>query len=489
MRKIRKLSFFGILGVVIAVLFLISISFTQAQVQIQGKPVKPPDATWAVQIPTGINTILYGDGAGIYSGKDDNIEVTVEKNRLSGPWKKDNDFVTHIAFKISNSANNYRYVDFDGVSLEYVDPSQYDFVDPDIGYPCCVFPLSGNPCLGLLSNDCAECFCMQDFMNGVDHPSEGYAFFLIDIHAFDIDITTMDHNVQYKLGDFGHYHDYINMYINYQNQTADPTYHNIICSKSAHKGTEGRPFNIWITRTGEDTWRIDVGTISEQFFFFVEEYYYEQGEVYSTLYQGGYFYFTFDLIKNPQSSTPPEAPSDLNATASACDQIDLNWTDNSDNEEGFEIERSLDGSNFNLLHTVGANVKTYNDTGLAGETQYWYRVRAYNDIGYSDYSEASTTTPSCGGTEPPASPTGLTANARGKAKIALGWKDNSNNENGFTIYRGSSESDLSWYAEVGPSTSSYVDNQVSSKTTYYYQVCAYNNNGKSCSSTASATTK
>ena len=315
MKKVRKLSFFGILGVVIAVLFLISISFTQAQVKIQdkpegkGKPPPEPEATWAVELPGAetLGTMLYGDGAGDYIDGEQNIEVKVEKNKLSGPWGKDNDFVTHIAFKISNLTE--RYVDFEDVSLGYIDPSQYDYVDPDYGKPCCVFPPpynNQNTC-----NNCAYYTCMQGFMNEVVHPSEDYAFFLIDIHAFDIDITNMGHNAPYKLGDFGHYHDYINMYINYQNQTADPTYHNIICSKSAHKGTAGRPFYIWITRTGENTWTIDVGTNSDQFFFFVEEYYYEKSggnkkgkgktvtEVYSTLYQGGNFHFTFDLIRIP----------------------------------------------------------------------------------------------------------------------------------------------------------------------------------------------
>lgn len=232
-----------------------------------------------------------------------------------------------------------------------------------------------------------------------------------------------------------------------------------------------------------------MGTDSEPFFFFVEEYYYDQGEVYSTLYQGGYFYFTFDLIKNPQSSTPPEAPTNLYADAPACDQIDLSWTDNSDNEDGFEIERGLDGSNFNPLHTVGANVNSYNDTGLSEETQYWYRVRAYNDAGSSDYSNtASATTPSCGGSEP-AAPSGLTANARGKAKIALNWTDNSYNEDGFKIYRGTDVNDLNLLDTVGPNTSSYVDNQVNSKTTYFYKVCAYNIEGDRCSNTTSVTTK
>jgi len=486
MRKIRKLSIFGILGVVICALIFIGISSLEAD-SIGKKPVKPPEANWAVQLPAAgseIDTMLYGDGTGIYSGQEENIEVTVKKNRLSGPWKKDNDFITYIGFKISNSANNYRYVDFDWVSLIEVDPSQYDFVDPDIGYPCCVFPPAYDQ--QNICNNCANSSCMQDFMNRVVHPSEDYAFFSIDIHATDIDITNMGYNVPYKLGDFGHYHDYINMDVNYQNQTADPTYHNIVCSKSAHKGTEGRPFNIWITRTEENTWKIDVGTDEAIFFFFVEEYYYEQGEVYSTLYQGGEFYFTFDLIKNPQSSTPPAAPTNLYAGAPACEQIDLSWTDNSDNESGFEIER--DGS---FLNTVNANETSYSDTGLDPETTYSYRVRAFNDAGDSDYSyEASATATTCGGTEPPDAPSGLTANARGKAKIALNWIDNSNNEDGFKIYSGPDANDLDFLvASVEPNITSYVDNKVSSKTTYYYKVCAHNSKGENCSSSVSATTK
>ena len=48
MRKVRKLSFLGILGALTVVLFLAGISFMQAQLQIQKKPVKPPETTRAV---------------------------------------------------------------------------------------------------------------------------------------------------------------------------------------------------------------------------------------------------------------------------------------------------------------------------------------------------------------------------------------------------------------------------------------------------------
>ncbi|MFP3937125.1 MAG: fibronectin type III domain-containing protein [Phycisphaerae bacterium] len=74
--------------------------------------------------------------------------------------------------------------------------------------------------------------------------------------------------------------------------------------------------------------------------------------------------------------TTPAAPTDLTATAVSSSQIDLTWTDNSDNEDDFRVERSLDGSSFSEIATVGANVTTYSDTGLSESTTYYYRVRA-----------------------------------------------------------------------------------------------------------------
>ena len=91
--------------------------------------------------------------------------------------------------------------------------------------------------------------------------------------------------------------------------------------------------------------------------------------------------------------TPPEAPTDLVATTVSDKEIDLSWTDNSYDELGFKIERKLYGESFTQINTVSANVTSYSDTGLSSYRSYYYRVRAYNDAGNSDYSnEASTTT-------------------------------------------------------------------------------------------------
>jgi len=240
--------------------------------------------------------MLLGDGYNYIDGLE-NIEVTVEKNKVRGPGKTANDFYSHIGFKISRPTS--RYVNFKGVFLDYLNPEEYDCVDLDIGYPCCVFPLSSNPCVNLVSNNCANCACMEDFMNNDLHPHSDYSFFLIELDAFDKDILTMDTGKPYQLGKSGHYHDHIQMDFRYQTGNKEPIYHNIYCSKSAHED----PLNIWITRTGENTWTIDVGTKYFPQFLFLEEYYFEKGnKFYSTLFQGGFFHFTFDLVRTPPSN-------------------------------------------------------------------------------------------------------------------------------------------------------------------------------------------
>jgi titin len=83
---------------------------------------------------------------------------------------------------------------------------------------------------------------------------------------------------------------------------------------------------------------------------------------------------------------PPAAPLNLVATTVSSTRIDLTWTDNSSNEDGFQIERSTDGSTFTQIATVGANVTTYSNTGITCTVFYYYRVRAYNAIGNSAYS-------------------------------------------------------------------------------------------------------
>lgn len=157
------------------------------------------------------------------------------------------------------------------------------------------------------------------------------------------------------------------------------------------------------------------------------------------------------------------APSGLYLTVSNVD-ITVHWLDNSSNEDGFKIERSIDGGAFSQIDTVVANTTTYLDPGLSG-AMYTYRVRAYNNGGdNSNYSNASTVT------IVPA-PSNLTAVATGSA-VTLNWIDNANNETGFRIEVATGAGSFVQIATVSANTTTY-QNLPLSPNTYSYRVRAY----------------
>ena len=89
----------------------------------------------------------------------------------------------------------------------------------------------------------------------------------------------------------------------------------------------------------------------------------------------------------------PEAPTALAAASNGTSQIDLSWSDNAINEDGFILERKLDGGAFATVDSVGANLTAYADSGLSPNSTYTYRLVAFNNQGNSAASnEALATT-------------------------------------------------------------------------------------------------
>lgn len=89
------------------------------------------------------------------------------------------------------------------------------------------------------------------------------------------------------------------------------------------------------------------------------------------------------------------SPTDLTATPVCITQIDLSWTDVSDGELGYKIER-MQGpvGPFRQIARVGPNVTKFSDMSVYEATNYYYRVRAYDDTRNSSPSnEAWALTP------------------------------------------------------------------------------------------------
>jgi Fibronectin type III domain/Beta-propeller repeat/PQQ-like domain len=87
------------------------------------------------------------------------------------------------------------------------------------------------------------------------------------------------------------------------------------------------------------------------------------------------------------------APTGLQASALSASQIRLTWQDNAGTEDGFRIERcaGLGCTAFTQIAVVGHDVTSYVDGGLARNSQYSYRVRAFNAGGVSAYTNVATT--------------------------------------------------------------------------------------------------
>ncbi|MDB6029348.1 MAG: hypothetical protein JWM68_5571 [Verrucomicrobiales bacterium] len=174
----------------------------------------------------------------------------------------------------------------------------------------------------------------------------------------------------------------------------------------------------------------------------------------------------------------PLAPSGLSATAISSGQVDLSWADNSSNETGFIVRRSLtSGGPYTDIVTRGANVTTYSDTSVGSVTTYYYVVRATNSAGLSANSaQVSVTTPSGA----PVAPSGLVATAWTSTSIRLSWTDNSNNEANFIVGRGTaSGGPYSDIAILGANVTTYTNTGLTTGTTYYYVVRSSNGNGSS----------
>lgn len=80
--------------------------------------------------------------------------------------------------------------------------------------------------------------------------------------------------------------------------------------------------------------------------------------------------------------TPPTAPSNVQASSQNNGDILVTWTDNSNNEATFSLERSEDTVVYSVIqNNLPANTTSYTDTGLTEGTTYSYRVSAVNAIG------------------------------------------------------------------------------------------------------------
>ncbi len=108
---------------------------------------------------------------------------------------------------------------------------------------------------------------------------------------------------------------------------------------------------------------------------------------------GGASAYTNEVtITVPGLPTGPVAPSDLLQAAATPSTVTVQWTDNSGDEGGFEVERKSGTGAFQYLGVLAADTAEFTDSGLAPDAPYTYRVRAVNANGASAYTQGDAST-------------------------------------------------------------------------------------------------
>ncbi len=182
-----------------------------------------------------------------------------------------------------------------------------------------------------------------------------------------------------------------------------------------------------------------------------------------------------------------EAPSNLVLTAatdvpSGTSSVTATWTDNSDNEINFVLERSLDSLSFiDIAHPV-PNATFYTDNSRTPNTKYYYRIKAVGTTSESFYSAIKSITTPALNTPPAAPATPNPANNQQDVIISAGnlnlsWTGSSNTTT-YSVYLGTAAGSLVKLADIPYTvTPAYQVTGLTDYTQYFWRIDAANASG------------
>ena len=175
-------------------------------------------------------------------------------------------------------------------------------------------------------------------------------------------------------------------------------------------------------------------------------------------------------------SAGPAAPDNITATTLSSSSVQLNWTDNSDNEEGFDIYRSIESmelTEFTYIGSVGENITTYTDTGLPAAKNIFYFVVSYIGTAISDSEDLVCAVTSSRSSVP--APTNISASDGTEAyEIFITWTW-SEGASSYRVYGSDSEDGVFFF--LGETFEEYASIKEDDSIHYYYKVTAVDGSG------------
>ena len=155
----------------------------------------------------------------------------------------------------------------------------------------------------------------------------------------------------------------------------------------------------------------------------------------------------------------PSAPSGLSVSNTIA-SLTLKWNAVTD-ATGYEIYRAGTDGKYSKITTVTST--SYVDTNVKNNTQYSYKIKAYNAAGASAFSTAASLK------KTQISVSNLNADANG-SKVQLSWTGVVTGAEGYVIYR---RTEGGSYTEIGRTSGKTYSDTISAGIKYYYTVAVY----------------
>lgn len=186
---------------------------------------------------------------------------------------------------------------------------------------------------------------------------------------------------------------------------------------------------------------------------------------------------------------PPAAPFDLQLKKLTNTLVNISWKDTSRFSKGYELWKKTGFSGAYVKYrTFSVGSFNTNDVLSDPDGEYYYKIRSFNEYGYSVFGEEVNTS-GAGGSIDVSPPTKINIKVFGTLKAVLSWQDNANNENYFGIERSRESGEFVQVGVVPFNSTTFTDsaNGLAANVTYTYRIKAYSTIDSSWSGTKNIT--
>ncbi|SVC36787.1 uncharacterized protein METZ01_LOCUS289641, partial [marine metagenome] len=175
-------------------------------------------------------------------------------------------------------------------------------------------------------------------------------------------------------------------------------------------------------------------------------------------------YSNFSSIQKQSTIFP--APSNPVLNIVDYQTIKLEWQDNCSFENGYKVERRIQGSEYLEIATLDSNIVNYSDNTVTSyDSTLSYRIKAFTDLNESNTKSQSIYFGFA--------PSNLSISQVTETSVELKWQDNSSFEDGFKIEKNVNETGYVESGTVSSDVVSFTETGLNSSDLFTYRVRAY----------------